>query len=165
MADAIDLHDADEHFQEEEEGDQGIERLKGQAVRRKGRGLGDAVDRLKLEYEGVDNDGNASGPARSVEGWILFVTGVHEEAKEEDLMDAFSEFGELKNLHLNLDRRTGFIKGYALIEYESLSEATEALEKMNGAEMYGLKLSVDWAFVKGARRSQRRVGTGGRRRR
>ena len=82
MADAIDLHDADEHFQEEEEGDQGIERLKGQAVRRKGRGLGDTVDRLKLE--GVDNDDKASGPARSVEGWILFVTGVHEEAKEED---------------------------------------------------------------------------------
>lgn len=165
MADAIDLHDDGDHFHEEEEGDQGIERLKGRATRRKGRGLGDAGDRLKLEYDAMDVDGGASGPARSVEGWILFVTGVHEEAKEEDLMDRFSEFGELKNLHLNLDRRTGFIKGYALIEYESLKEATEALENMNGADMYGQRLSVDWAFVKGSRKVPRSRPSGGRRRR
>ena len=63
MADAIDLYDNKEHFQEEEEGDQGIERLKSQAVGRKGRGLEDTVDRLKLKYKGVDNDANASGPA------------------------------------------------------------------------------------------------------
>merc|ERR1711920_246023 len=116
----------------------------------KGRG-GEDDDRYAGKagtFERLPHDDDDAGPARSIEGWVIIVSGVHEEAQEDDVFEAFAEFGDIKNLHLNLDRRTGFVKGYAFIEYETKQEALAAIKGMDNQVLLDQKLSVHWAFTK-----------------
>ena len=73
----------------------------------------------QLQVEGDDG----KGPIKSIEGYIIIVTNISEEAQEEDILDIFGQFGVVRNIHVNLDRLTGFAKGYALLEFASLHEA------------------------------------------
>ncbi|CAE6473451.1 unnamed protein product [Rhizoctonia solani] len=121
-------------------------------VRKRGRGFRNpgaggrtdepTYDRLDVEHK----DAGSGSAARSVEGWIVLVTNVHEEASEDDVQDKFADFGEIKNLHLNLDRRTGYVKGYALVEYETFREAKNAIDKLNGAKLLDQEIQCDFAF-------------------
>lgn len=165
MADEVD-YESDTAMVAEEEDD------KPRKTKRtiKGRGSGSAAmdvarypaetgvfDKLKPSTATRDH----ATALRSVEGWLLFVTGVHEEAQEEDVMDVFGEDAQVKDLHLNLDRRSGFVKGYALVEFEHFDDAKAAMERMDGKTILGSPIHVDWAFrteaeKRGKQRASRR---------
>merc|ERR1719199_683631 len=123
-------------------------RIKGRGGEDDGRYSGSAG-----KFDSLPMDGD-EGPARSIEGWVIIVAGVHEEAQEDDVYEAFAEFGDIKNLHLNLDRRTGFVKGYSFIEYESKGEAQAAIRGLDGQTLLDSKLKVDWAFTKATKKKR-----------
>ncbi len=94
-----------------------MQRLKEKATRRRGRGFNssanevmDTADDRNAEFDAVEGDHEEHGPKRSIEGWILFVTGIQEESTEDDIATPFGDFGAIKNIHLNIDRRTGYLK-------------------------------------------------------
>ncbi|KXS09996.1 RNA-binding domain-containing protein [Gonapodya prolifera JEL478] len=136
-------------------------------LKRKGRGFqhdGGREQELKKEgFDSVDEEGSGSAQ-RSVEGWIIIVTGVHEEATEEDIMERFNEYGHVKGMHLNLDRRTGFVKGYALVEYDTYKEAKTAIDGENGKDFLGHAIHCDFAFSRGPVGGARVQQNGGGRR-
>lgn len=56
----------------------------------------------------------------AVEGWVVFVTGLNDEVSEEEVEDKFSDFGKVREVRMNLDHRTGYVKvsgvGYTTIQ-------------------------------------------------
>ena len=67
------------------------------------------TDKNYYKYERLPVDPTKSGGTKtnimkSIEGFILCITGLHEETQEDDLIDEFSEYGKVRNLHMNLDR-------------------------------------------------------------
>lgn len=90
---------------------------------RQGRSRWDPCANVNKPKKRLDNIQEAA-----IEGYLIIVTNVDAEAQEEDIFDHFSEYGEIKTIHLNLDRRTGYVKGYALVMYENYSHASKAVK-------------------------------------
>eukprot|EP01028_Stygiella_incarcerata_P011489 TRINITY_DN651_c0_g4_i1.p1 TRINITY_DN651_c0_g4~~TRINITY_DN651_c0_g4_i1.p1 ORF type:complete len:178 (-),score=72.12 TRINITY_DN651_c0_g4_i1:198-731(-) len=97
-------------------------------------------------FEDVEQT-SIDGPARSVEGYVLFVTGINEEADDMMIQELFGDYGAIKNLHINADHKTGFRKGYAFIEFEKLEEAQSALRALDNTEFLEKTLRVSFAFM------------------
>ncbi|KAL3894164.1 MAG: hypothetical protein SGCHY_005436 [Lobulomycetales sp.] len=140
---------ADMSMIEDEEMGDAVASAAASASKRKGRGFTSQTKRneAKGKFESVPGS-NTRSYQKSVEGWIILVTGIHEEASEEDVSEVFADFGQIVNIHLNLNRRTGFVKGYALLEYADFESAQEAVKTADGSQLLGKTIHVDFCFIK-----------------
>ncbi|MDH4201865.1 MAG: RNA-binding protein [Phycisphaerae bacterium] len=90
----------------------------------------------------------------------IYVGNLSYDVAEDDLRQAFSEFGEVKSVNLLTDRQTGQSKGFGFVEMAEVSEGQAAIKEMNGKEFMGRELKVDQAKERPAR-SGGRGGFGG----
>jgi RNA-binding protein 8A len=86
-----------------------------------------------------------------VEGWVIFVSGIRSECRDDDLRDRFCDFGRISHISSNLGRITGASKGYELIEYSTKEEAEAAILKANQTKFIGSNITVAWCFIKSSK--------------
>ena len=75
----------------------------------------------------------------------LYVGNLSFKTSEADLRDAFSAFGNLTDVFIATDRETGRSRGFAFVTFESAEDAQQAIERLNGSELDGFKLTVNEA--------------------
>jgi len=94
----------------------------------------------------------------------LFVGNLPWSMAEEDLTSLFSEYGELEDVHQVTDRYSGRSRGIAFIKYagdDGETNATAAMEAVNGQEHDGRELRVNVAEPRKPRENRGGSGGGG----
>ncbi len=92
----------------------------------------------------------------------IYVGNLSYDATEEDIRQAFAEFGEVASVNIISDRETGRPRGFAFVEMPDAAQAQEAIEKINLTEIAGRSVSVNEARPKKDRPPRSGGGGGGR---
>lgn len=77
----------------------------------------------------------------------LFVKGLPYTFKEDDVGDRFRRFGAIKSIRLAYNWMTKQSKGFAYIGFDNHENAKRALVEMNGKEIQGRRIKVDFDVV------------------
>ena len=78
----------------------------------------------------------------------MFVGGISWNLDSEDLKEAFAEFGEVLSANIIKDRETQKSRGFGFVEFGTVEEAAAAKEAMDGKELDGRSIKVDFAQAK-----------------
>ena len=85
----------------------------------------------------------------------LYVGNLPWAVTEEDLVRAFSQYGEVVSGRVVTDRETGKSRGFGFVEVNE-EQAPAVIEALNGAEWAGRMLTVNEAQPRPERRGPRR---------
>lgn len=78
----------------------------------------------------------------------LFVGGLAWALEWSDLKEVFGEYGEVEFANVIKDRETGRSRGFGFVEFTNLEDAVKAKEALDGAEIAGRAVKVDYAEEK-----------------
>ena len=97
----------------------------------------------------------------------IYVGNMSFDMTEEELRQAFGEYGEVSSARIITDRETGRPRGFGFVEMSDDEAAKKAIEELNGKEVAGRTLTVNEARPKryggGGGGGGRGGGGGGRR--
>ena len=87
----------------------------------------------------------------------MYIGNLAYDVTENDLRNAFSEFGEVSSVKIITDKFSGRPKGFGFVEMPDNSEADQAIKALNGKVLNGRSIKVNQAEPRGKRpRSRRR---------
>jgi RNA recognition motif-containing protein len=75
----------------------------------------------------------------------IYVGNLSYGMSENELRDAFSEYGEVSSVKILMDRETGRSRGFAFVEMPNQKEAEAAVAQLNGRDLDGRALRVNEA--------------------
>ncbi|KAJ4804503.1 hypothetical protein LUZ62_017069 [Rhynchospora pubera] len=76
----------------------------------------------------------------------LYVGGLAEEVDEKILHAAFVPFGDIKDVKTPLDQATQKHRSFGFVTFLEREDAAAAMDNMDGSELYGRVLTVNYAF-------------------
>lgn len=95
-------------------------------------------------------------------GKKLYIGNLSFNVDDQSLTDLFSQHGTVESARIITDRDTGRSKGFAFVEMATDSEASAAIEKLNGYDFSGRNLNVSEAKPMAPRENRgNRGGFGG----
>src|SRR5580704_1119754 len=78
----------------------------------------------------------------------IFVGNLSYQTTQEDLQQAFSQYGGVERVNIVTDRESGQPRGFAFVEMTERRDAETAIAKLNGAELNGRAMNVNEARPK-----------------
>ena len=92
----------------------------------------------------------------------IYVGNMSYEVQEDDLRQAFGEFGQVDSVTIIIDKYSGRSKGFGFVEMSSQEAGQAAIEGLNGKDLKGRALNVNEARPQEKRESRGGSGGGGR---
>ena len=75
----------------------------------------------------------------------IYIGNLSFQAEQEDLVDLFSQYGEVKKASLPLDRETGRKRGFAFVEMNNEADEQKAIDDLQDVEWMGRNIRVNKA--------------------